>query len=141
MAPRVGLEPTTLRLTAECSAIELPRNVASAHYNSNQIYLPNNPEEKTSRTLPILTLSFIGFPTISFEIPRDMLLVSAVFVYGHLSPDEASIKDTSVKDKIEILLSKLSTFGIPSPNSEGPLTTAHASFVPTQNTPIRWSAI
>ncbi len=24
--PRVGLEPTTLRLTAECSAIELPRN-------------------------------------------------------------------------------------------------------------------
>ena len=27
MAPRVGLEPTTLRLTAECSAIELPRNV------------------------------------------------------------------------------------------------------------------
>ena len=27
MAPRVGLETTTLRLTAECSAIELPRNV------------------------------------------------------------------------------------------------------------------
>ena len=27
MAPRVGLEPTTLRLTAECSAIELPRNL------------------------------------------------------------------------------------------------------------------
>jgi hypothetical protein len=27
MAPRVGLEPTTLRLTAECSAIELPRSV------------------------------------------------------------------------------------------------------------------
>ena len=25
MAPRVGLEPTTLRLTAECSAIELLR--------------------------------------------------------------------------------------------------------------------
>jgi hypothetical protein len=27
MAPEVGLEPTTLRLTAECSAIELLRNV------------------------------------------------------------------------------------------------------------------
>ncbi len=26
MAPQVGLEPTTLRLTAECSAIELLRN-------------------------------------------------------------------------------------------------------------------
>ena len=29
MAPRVGLEPTTLRLTAECSAIELLRNMGS----------------------------------------------------------------------------------------------------------------
>ena len=27
MAPRAGLEPATLRLTAGCSAIELPRNV------------------------------------------------------------------------------------------------------------------
>ena len=26
MAPRVGLEPTTLRLTVACSTIELPRN-------------------------------------------------------------------------------------------------------------------
>ena len=27
MAPRVGLEPTTYRLTAGCSTIELPRNI------------------------------------------------------------------------------------------------------------------
>lgn len=27
LAPEVGLEPTTLRLTAECSAIELLRSV------------------------------------------------------------------------------------------------------------------
>ena len=27
MAPRVGLEPTTTRLTAECSTIELSRNI------------------------------------------------------------------------------------------------------------------
>ena len=27
LAPRVGLEPTTLRLTAECSTIELSRNI------------------------------------------------------------------------------------------------------------------
>jgi hypothetical protein len=26
-APRVGLEPTTLKLTASCSAIELPGNI------------------------------------------------------------------------------------------------------------------
>ena len=30
MAPQVGLEPTTLRLTAGCSAIELLRSIASA---------------------------------------------------------------------------------------------------------------
>ena len=29
LAPQVGLEPTTLRLTAECSAIELLRNNAA----------------------------------------------------------------------------------------------------------------
>ena len=35
MAPQVGLEPTTLRLTAGCSAIELLRSVwrAEAHLN------------------------------------------------------------------------------------------------------------
>jgi hypothetical protein len=30
LAPEVGLEPTTLRLTAECSAIELLRNILEA---------------------------------------------------------------------------------------------------------------
>src|SRR5215813_9297702 len=30
VAPQVGLEPTTLRLTAECSAIELLRNTLAA---------------------------------------------------------------------------------------------------------------
>ena len=34
--PRVGLEPTTLRLTAECSAIELPRNVSIQLLYSNK---------------------------------------------------------------------------------------------------------
>ena len=29
LAPRVGLEPTTTRLTAECSTIELSRNILS----------------------------------------------------------------------------------------------------------------
>ena len=32
MAPEVGLEPTTLRLTAECSAIELLRSVLERGY-------------------------------------------------------------------------------------------------------------
>jgi hypothetical protein len=36
MAPQVGLEPTTLRLTAECSAIELLRN-KSPHIDANYV--------------------------------------------------------------------------------------------------------
>ena len=31
MAPRVGFEPTALRLTAECSTIELPGNGATRY--------------------------------------------------------------------------------------------------------------
>jgi hypothetical protein len=34
MAPEVGLEPTTLRLTAECSAIELLRIMRGRHASS-----------------------------------------------------------------------------------------------------------
>ena len=38
LAPQVGLEPTTLRLTAECSAIELLRSVlySIVHYNGSR---------------------------------------------------------------------------------------------------------
>ena len=39
LAPQVGLEPTTLRLTAECSAIELLRNVCLRSSN-NVIIIP-----------------------------------------------------------------------------------------------------
>ena len=34
MAPRAGLEPATLRLTAECSTIELPRNSITSFFSS-----------------------------------------------------------------------------------------------------------
>ena len=34
LAPQVGLEPTTLRLTAECSAIELLRSVWRGYVSS-----------------------------------------------------------------------------------------------------------
>jgi hypothetical protein len=43
MAPQVGLEPTTLRLTAGCSAIELLRSVGKggdrSRYGSHHIIL------------------------------------------------------------------------------------------------------
>jgi hypothetical protein len=35
VAPRQGLEPRTLRLTAECSTIELPGNRTAMSYNFN----------------------------------------------------------------------------------------------------------
>ena len=40
MAPRVGFEPTTLRLTAGCSAVELPRNlpIACVHFERARKY-------------------------------------------------------------------------------------------------------
>ena len=40
LAPQVGLEPTTLRLTAECSAIELLRNVCFRSSKNGTIIPP-----------------------------------------------------------------------------------------------------
>src|ERR1035438_8928333 len=37
LAPQVGLEPTTLRLTAECSAIELLRSVLCAKLSNTKV--------------------------------------------------------------------------------------------------------
>ena len=35
LAPREGLEPTTLRLTVACSTIELPRNLGTALFTAD----------------------------------------------------------------------------------------------------------
>ena len=51
MAPPVGLEPTTLRLTAECSTIELSRIIEGMHLQ-NRIQI----------TLSILNISSILLP-------------------------------------------------------------------------------
>src|SRR5687768_3777691 len=37
VAPRAGLEPATLRLTAGCSAIELPRNAGRAGADTSRL--------------------------------------------------------------------------------------------------------
>ena len=53
MAPQVGLEPTTLRLTAGCSAIELLRNIGKAfrfpYWNPATIYSPGPSPAKYHR--------------------------------------------------------------------------------------------
>ena len=53
LAPRVRLELTTLRLTAECSAIELPRNIHGCDGTRTIVRIPSSP--KGIRQLPILT--------------------------------------------------------------------------------------
>jgi hypothetical protein len=42
MAPQVGLEPTTLRLTAGCSAIELLRSVDLHHLGAANCLFNHN---------------------------------------------------------------------------------------------------
>ena len=51
MAPQVGLEPTTLRLTAECSAIELLRNIEMRQR-------PTLPGRLQPSTIGVLRLNF-----------------------------------------------------------------------------------
>jgi hypothetical protein len=50
LAPQVGLEPTTLRLTAECSAIELLRSVLAGRLELHLI-LPQT-ESLASKRAP-----------------------------------------------------------------------------------------
>ena len=51
MAPQVGLEPTTLRLTAECSAIELLRNMKLCSLENVVIILHPAPLVNPCKTL------------------------------------------------------------------------------------------
>ncbi len=55
MAPQVGLEPTTLRLTAECSAIELLRSVvgwSGEKSRSWQLLYDSKPLPRASKHSP-----------------------------------------------------------------------------------------
>jgi hypothetical protein len=42
LAPQVGLEPTTLRLTAECSAIELLRSDQAGNFATEVDFTANS---------------------------------------------------------------------------------------------------
>jgi hypothetical protein len=61
LAPQVGLEPTTLRLTAECSAIELLRSVARFVLSNTKV---------AESAVRVKTL-FIAADTISLPYRRD----------------------------------------------------------------------
>ena len=51
MAPRVGLEPTTYRLTAGCSTIELSRNVFGGEGGSRTLAAVTHPNGLANRPL------------------------------------------------------------------------------------------
>ena len=73
LAPQVGLEPTTLRLTAECSAIELLRSVLAGTSLDCSLYYrkPNPPRQKPPIPCipawggePSPNLDCVGFQTL-----------------------------------------------------------------------------
>ena len=76
--PRVGLEPTTLRLTAECSTIELSRNIF--RYILFLTYLQNHIQNTISfRFLQVLFSLF--FLTLPFSLRKS----SSSFLHAWIS--------------------------------------------------------
>ena len=78
MAPRVGLEPTTLRLTAECSAIELLRNIFSIllfSYVREREKLPFLP-------LPVDPGNFLLSQAVPSSVPSAFGGLTSVFGMG-----------------------------------------------------------
>ena len=76
MAPRVGLEPTTYRLTAGCSAIELHRNISRIsmrldYYNAD--YIPCQHQKLLSLLFGILpVIVFFVFYHFVFGCPESI---------------------------------------------------------------------
>ena len=73
MAPQVGLEPTTLRLTAECSAIELLRNMvalARLALNYKSIVTSHEAERQTStvESCGILVVADLSSGTVNMAV-------------------------------------------------------------------------
>jgi hypothetical protein len=63
LAPQVGLEPTTLRLTAECSAIELLRSVQAGNFATAPDFTANPiPRVKTLSSHPAQSSSQVPGP-------------------------------------------------------------------------------
>ena len=65
-APRVGLEPTTLRLTAECSTIELSRNIFYPAFQQ-VFFILEGYTFKTAYTITSIHASTVFFRIIRFR--------------------------------------------------------------------------
>ena len=70
MAPRVGLEPTTTRLTAGCSTIELSRSEFEP-YLTDVLYNNTNILRKSTRSLEFFFGIFmkVNFSSSSLNLP------------------------------------------------------------------------
>ena len=64
MAPRVGLEPTAYRLTAECSTIELPWNIFILKLATSVII------HNQARSVKVFSLLFPTFVSAIYNITK-----------------------------------------------------------------------
>ena len=99
-APQVGLEPTTLRLTAECSAIELLRNM-----ESGSDLLSRAVSSQVPSALKGLT-SVFGMGTgvtPSLSPPERVIEVCAVLKSSWLLPRYSVTEQSSLSSSVQLL--------------------------------------
>ena len=91
LAPRVGLEPTTTRLTAECSTIELSRNilkVVPSKLHINDFYILPFDLNSVKNFLFFLEFFFFSIQTISPDTGQadDRLVAASSIRYRTSTP-------------------------------------------------------
>ena len=100
MALRVGLEPTTYRLTAGCSTIELPKTINLIGFISNIIQKKN-----------LLPGNFLLSQVVTNQVPSALRGLTSVFGMGTgvslllSSPDEPSAYTISFGQVFDRLVS------------------------------------
>ena len=68
MAPRVGIEPTTVELTARCTAAVLPRN-GRGHRNRTDVAARSELVPRTNTRPPLSLPTAVVFPTTVWALP------------------------------------------------------------------------
>src|SRR5215218_2135500 len=83
LAPRAGFEPATLRLTAGCSAVELPRNMGwdvSGHdhvHRAGTVMVSNRATQRQSFEAPVEHLALFC-AAVHARLPTSITAASAV---------------------------------------------------------------
>ena len=126
LAPQVGLEPTTLRLTAECSAIELLRiigadDLSSAPLESGDDLLSRAVASQVPSARRGLT-SVFGMGTGGSLLPVSLEIVFNSLVCSGLRPE-----NHTGKADLEFTRSRMFACGIP-PYARSPLLCFLSSF-------------